>query len=470
MFIFDKAYILLFCQCIAFFVLLKKYFDSDIKPSRIIKWVLILCAIIFVSFIFAKLTIIGVQSYTKHLANGYTLTYIQYDFTNIKSFIISLKNFLIAYTDTIGNRMKTSFGEKMYIASIGIMLVCTIYASISKKDFFIIILGLGNIIITFGMHIVTGNAWLPQRAYCFNYALFVAESVLFGGYFIINYVRSLFLTNVFYFLILFIIGNQSKEMEELYYQKYITCCQDKRFAEQVIQEVERECGRISTYNKPIVFMGFPNDYTLQWDELESTSIFIHDRLASVTYEETSRRIYNLYKELGYSLKKASDIAIDYYDVRYEVASMSAFPEDGCVKEQDDYIIVKLGDSLCEILDDENSNWKMEEDLTGNIDWCIYEDRILNIGGWLNGQDYPSYNNISLILWNDKNQYRMRLDERVTKITSNIDDSINYKNYSFNNTIILSDYIESGHYTIYLELSVCNDEKYLYNTGQIINVN
>lgn len=158
-----------------------------------------------------------------------------------------------------------------------------------------------------------------------NYALFVAEAILFLGYFIVKNVRSTLLINVFYFFVFLTIGNQSKEMEEIYYQKYITCCKDKRLAEQIMEEVERECGRSAAYNKPIVFMGFPNDYVMEWSEMEDTSIFIHDRLASVAQEEISRRVYNLYNELGYSLKPTSDISIDYYDVRREIATMPAFP-------------------------------------------------------------------------------------------------------------------------------------------------
>lgn len=85
--------------------------------------------------------------------------------------------------------------------------------------------------------------------------------------------------------------------------------------------------------------------------------------------------------------------------------------------------------------------------------------------------YPSYNNnISLILRNNKNQYRMRIDEYDAEdVTSTMGDGINYDHCSFHSTIVLSDYIESGEYAIYLELSNSEDKKYLYDTGQRINV-
>lgn len=164
-FIFDKAYILLFCQCVAFFALMKKYISNeDIKFYKIVKWVLVLCAIIVMAFVFARITIIGIQWYTHHPANNYTASYIQYDFASIKSFIDSLQNFWGAYTRTVAYRVQISFGEKIYIISIGIMLLCTVYGAISKRDFLIIVLGAGNIIITFAMHLVTGNASLPHRS------------------------------------------------------------------------------------------------------------------------------------------------------------------------------------------------------------------------------------------------------------------------------------------------------------------
>ena len=469
-FLFEKAYIVLFCQGAAYFVLMKRRFDKKVTMLKVIKWILLMCFTIAVSFLVSKMIIFIVQSCTGNSAGGYTSNYVKYNLISWHNFILSIRNFIRDYAVLIVSRANQLVGEKIYVFSIVIMLVLLFGVSISKKDIFIVLLGVGNIILSATVFLATGNIYIPFRAYCFNYAFFIGIVALFLGYEIGD--KNKWKKMVFYAVYFLIIGNQCRAMEQIYYQKYITFEKDKRIAELIIEQVESECGTISTYNKPIIFMGFPNNYNINYVEVEEGSIYIWDRNSSVELEETSHRVYNFFEELGYSIKRGTG-NIDYYEVRKRISTMSAFPEAGCVEETKDYIIVKLGDSLCEILTENEESWISDESLMASIEWLSCENNLLSVGGWLIRQGYPSFdNNISLILSDGVNNYKMRIDEYDREdVTNYIGDGINYNNCGFNTNILISDYVKSGNYRVYLELTGNDDKnKYIYDSGQIIFIN
>lgn len=468
-FLFEKAYIVLFCQGVAFFALMKRCLDKNIKVSKILKWIFTLCITMGVSFLIAKGIIFMVQRGSNINASDYTSSYIKYDITSLYNLILSIRNFVGEYATAILSKTVQMTGERVYVFSGIVMLILTAINVVNRKDIFIALLGVGNIFLSATVYFVTGNIYLPYRVYCFNYAFFIGMSALFLGYVICK--EKAWKKKIYYLVYFLIIGNQCKAMEQIYYQKYITFEKDKRMAELVIEKVENECGKISAYNKPIIFMGFPNDYNINYSEVEESSLYIWDRNSSTASEETSRRIYNFFEELGYLIKKECG-NVDYYEVRKRISSMSSFPEDGCVEETDEYIIVKLGDSLCEILDENEEDWKFDESLFASIELLSCENNMLSLKGWLIRQGYPSFNNnISLILSDGINQYKIRIDEYDREDVSNyIGDGINYNNCGFNVNMLISDYVNSGNYEVYLELVEKDNRKYMFDCGQKILIN
>ena len=312
----------------------------------------------------------------------------------------------------------------------------------------IIIYGIGSVILSVAVLLVTGNADMPYRTYCFNYAIFILSTLLyFGCSFQLNNKIKICLE----IGLLFLIVTQSKEMEQIYYDKYLTTEQDKKLAGQIMTELERECGTIATYNKPIIFMGFPNNQICSYGEVEKTSLFLWDRISGTASEEASIRIFRYLEMLGYQINNnVSDV--NFKEVREITAEMSSFPEKNSIYEAEEYIIVKLGDSLLEILDN-NKVWEQDLNLIGNIENFTYDKRNLYITGWLilKGENAFS-SNISLILKNNTNSYRLRLDEYVRKdVTSYFADGFNYDNSGISANITIPDGVEKGNYQVYLEL-------------------
>ncbi len=264
---------------------------------------------------------------------------------------------------------------------------------------------------------------------------------------------------------IFIIGNQSREMAEIYNVKHTTFEKDREIAEGVLECVQRECGAISAFNKPIVFMGFPDNITAEYGEVEESSIFVWDRNVD---EFNTRRIFSFFEELGYSLN--SKIGnIDYDKIRENLYFMKSYPEDGCVAENEEYIIVKLGDSLCETL----KNYSIVESngqLEGNIEGFAYENNIISMKGWLIKIEQNAYdNNISLILYNDNISYRLRIDEvQRPDITQYYGYNYNFDNSGINAYISIPKCVVDGEYKVYLELKDKN-EVLQYDINQMIRI-
>lgn len=466
-FLFEKAYISFFLQLVVLFVLLKKIEDSSLTFKRIITFGVELVVMIFVAFFLSKLIIFVVHVVTGIPASGYSSGYITYDFSGVGAFIKSFVSFLHSFLVLTAKRMCSLTGDTIYVVCVLGVILLSLIDAFRKRDVSIALLGCAYIISSVLVFLCTGNANMLYRTYCYNYALFIGGTIIYLLYRFDLKGRRLM---VFYILSLLVVGNQCREMEKVYYKKSVNYEKDKNLAENILEIVEKNCGRQKTYTKPLVFMGFPEDIPARYGEVEETSMFVWDRNASSYHEMLSGRIFGLYRMLGYSLAEpSSDLRNNEEEIRKIISSMRSFPEEGCVRETEDYIIVKLGSSLCEILG-EDVVYKTNGSIRGNIEWISYENNYLSMQGWAIIQGVNSYeNNMSLILENDNNRYRLRLDECERKdVTDNISDGNNYDNSGFATGIGMLDCMERGEYAVSVEIQR-GKELYLFQTNEIVEL-
>lgn len=465
-FLFEKTYAVLFVQGMILFALVKCCNANERIPSlKFVKWFGTVGIGVVVAFLISKVIINAIHVVTGIPSNGYTSSYITYNLTGIKEFFVSFWNFIPQYLVSESNKINLYFAEKIYIIAVLSMCILMIYSSIKKRDYKIILLSLVAIMLSQAVFVVTGNIYMPIRSYCFNYVFFIGTVVVMGRIVLKN--KGSVICCI---VALWLIGTQSKEMQEVYYNKIITFEKDRYYAENILTTIEKECGAIATYNKPIVFMGFQDNDSINYGEPEETSMFIWGRNESVYLEESSTRVFRFLDELGYSLVRPANQGIDYYDVRKQISSMPAYPSEGCVKELDNCIIVKLGDSLCEIIDANEMDWESSENLIASIEWFNSDNRSLLIQGWLVNLEKSSYNNnISLVLKNEGEAYRIRIDEKKrSDVTLYLNDGNNYDNSGFYLNTYLSEYVKDGSYQVYLEIR--DDEgEYLYNLNQSVFV-
>lgn len=465
-FLFEKAYITFFFQGATAFLLLKKKEKATISLSKMVKWFSLLCMAAMISFFAAKGVILAIQIYTEIPASGYTSNYIIYDISDITGFLNSFHNFLMNYKTMVINRAGIYLGEKVYVAAVCVMLSATIIMTFKRHDIFIFLLGIASIILSCSVYLATGNIYMPIRSFCFNYVFFIEICILYLVYDfeIVNRISMI----VFMAGIL-LVGSQSREMEEIYDKQFQSYQKDKEMSEIILSDIQKECGMSAAYHKPVVFMGFPNDKNLNYGEVEESSVYIWDRNANVYNEQTSVRIFRFYEKIGHSLAQPESDT-DFFQIREEIADMRGYPEEGYIRELEECIIVKLGDSLCEILSLKDCKIDDNEKLFGNIENFNYENRCINITGWLLEKNRNSYaNDLSLVLLNKKNQYRLRMDHLDrSDVTDYMHDGLNYNNSGYHAEILLPEYVYPGSYRVYIQLQN-KTGAYLYDTVQDIIV-
>lgn len=469
-FLFEKAYIVFFFQILFFYLCVTQINKVKRKIIDILKIIIYIFVNAIISFIIAKFIILTIQYLTNNRATGYTASYISYQFESISGFIQSIRNFLTAFIKVLTANYSIYLAGKIYLVCILVEIFIGTYFALKKRDIIIELLFLGNIFLSSSIYFITGNAYIPLRSICFNYAIFCGMTIWVS----IIWMDQLKLRKmriIFYLLCGLMILNETKAMEEVYYNKYRTYQKDRMYAETVLNSIEEECGRFEAYNKPIIFIGFADEKSNGYGEVEETSMFNWGRNESTYLEETSSRIFAFYNEMGYKLKQPVYTSLDYYYIRQMAGEMEAFPRAGCIKNTDDVIIVKLGTSLCEILNESTYEGILNDDISGNIEWFSYENNILSMGGWVAKKSSNSYNNtVSIILWGNNTAYRLRAERTVrSDITDFLDDGKNYDNSGFICTASVSEYlnyIEEGKYTIYVEINDMKN-KYLYDTGKTL---
>lgn len=463
---FDKAYIVLFFQGICIVFLLNTSLQKKLYEIKFfIKFLIYICLHVLISLIMYIACTKYIQLWLNIIPNNYTNNYFQYDFANMLS---SIKIFIINFFKISLFRVTTSAGL-IFLISNFIFLVLEIYISLKNKKILNFIIAIGFIFITNLVFFITGNIYMPQRTFCYSYALFVAAIfVLLYKHIKFNRILNTIII-VFSFIIVFY---QSKEMTTIFYNAHITYKQDENKMNLLVNDIYKLVG--SNNKKPIIFMGNPNEWHYSYGEREETSIFVWDRLASENSEETSNRLYEFINMQGYNINKPSR-DVDFTQIREELFNMNSWPMENSINVYDEYIIIKLGDSNCEIY-----NGSLEEclftidgkqiEVPYNIDYCNDDLNNFSISGWialLEGN--PVNSNYSLLLSSENKQYKLRLEEVERKdVTQYLNNGYNYDYSGFSGNCT-SQYIEKGKYNLYI-LIESEDNNYILNINKTLVYN
>lgn len=405
-------------------------------------------------------------------ANNYTSTYFRYNDDKIISQIIQFVPNLIK---KILYLSKESWANGMFfVALIGTLLI-GIVDSVKNKELWSLLISIGMIIDVLLIYIITGNLYMPERSVCHVIALFIAM-------FLVNIVRIIYDTyNRFIIARIFVLGimtlcviNFTYEMSQIYYAKYLTFEKDKTILDCLMHDVYAKCG----YNtqKPIVFLGIPNDMKISWPEAEKASVFSWGRLETIAREENSGLLYGFINDNGYSVKGVPQ-GIDFSEARRKISGMRNWPEDGCIEENDEYILVKLGDSIYEIFDMKKEElfqeYTVNDKINFSIDRISLENNIIDMSGWavMIGDDAYDYNiSVLLVSHISDTQYKLRINETIrTDVTAYFSDGYNYDNSGFNINMPLLEIVNQGSYDILLLIET-TEGKYLVDIGQDIEVN
>lgn len=465
-FLFEKAYIIYVFQ-IWFMI---KLVSGQVRIKDFFKLVIYLATGILV-YCLSYFSIFFIQQYTKIAPSGYTSFYIKYSFTGWNEFINTIKTFLTDYFDMLARQFSTT-GGFIIIAAMVIILFYGIFYACKTKQISYLAGSIGCVILSNSIYLITGNANMPLRTICFSYALCVISAFLCLERLFLDLKLTELKIAKFRFLVYCILLLKcSIDMENVFNTKYISYSKDVAMMKEIMFKIYEADG-LNT-NRPVVFMGIPNNSNYSWKETEESSIFVWDRAGSDFAEERSERIYNFFRLHGYDINRPASEA-DYKMIRNEIATMESFPSDTSIKVLSEYIICKLGDSSCEILNSDQLMQYVKLDSTNifyNMDYFYYNNRYVSCGGYLALKDSTNFsNNYSIIFNNENNIYKIRTME-VTRqdITEYFNNGINFDNTGFKIDGYVSNYVNPGYYQIFIGIENGN-EKFLVDTGLSTEIN
>lgn len=389
---------------------------------------------------------------------AYTSNYIAYDFNNI---IFSFYKFVkqVLYHFFIQETKDISL---IVYRITGIIVILTaIYNSIKKHNFVISLVAIAVILSPLSLCFITGNWNLPGRTLS-PMSLFVG----FGAsllYLLLKdiYIKQIKLRYISYIFVFYILLYQSKEMNVIFYNDYLTSRLDVEKMDSIMHDLQSESNGI--LEKPVLFVGIPSSYYIDFSKTELNSIFNWDRMWNTNSELQSGRIYGFFNMFGYSIKGPSIIDESY--IRKEISDMSIYPQKGSIKETEEYFIVKIGNTSSEnySIDKESFKEKLGLSLNINTAYCIdyieCKDNIFSISGWgvINGLSSDNYT-AEILLSSDINQCMVTTNKTIsTDITEHFNDGTNYNSARFYANSIDLNYLDSGVYTVNLILDNGTDK-------------
>ncbi len=226
--------------------------------------------------------------------------------------------------------------------SVGIIGFISIYFCINYKSFLLLFIGIGIIIAAFSLYFYTGNLRLPFRSVV-NLCILVgfAFALLFN-----TFKNNKKLKYIIGFLIVLVVLNQSKISTDNFFTDYKRYQLDLSLMNNVIYDIEK--NQNSNLKIPVVFVGRPENNNIKdggRGSIEGISVFNFVRDEDIETELNSGILCSFFNMHGYKIYPPNSINKDI--IKEEIKDMSSYPQDGYVKKEKDYIIVKLGKSLLE---------------------------------------------------------------------------------------------------------------------------
>ena len=272
-----------------------------------------------------------------------------------KSFIEIQKDFFSRYITTC----EYNFGSVIALISIVLLLIFTLIQTFKTKNFNILFCAICIILLPFTSLLLLGNAYMPFRAYT---TLSFLVAMVFVLLFYLCKEKQV-LNKIIIGFISFIVILNTQELNQIFYSEHIKVENDKQFAYSIMHDLHK----LGFEHKPIIWIGVRDNPKLRYNYIESEEInissFNWDRYSSFKQEVHIRRTYAFLEELGMDIKSYYDLDIfskeknDIFmkELKQAAKEMPIYPKPGSIKENGDYVIIKIGNS--KVNEDEMDGWK-----------------------------------------------------------------------------------------------------------------
>ncbi len=214
----------------------------------------------------------------------------------------------------------------------GISIILGFFISIiqyyKKRNIMIIILYLGMILSNFAIAILQLKGVIYRA--CTSWGLFVAIIALICYKYVSKYKVTKIMTTIFIFILVL---QQTKYLNQMFYNDYIRYQRDLNIAFNLINELEQSYNT----NKPLVIMGTPKkSIGKDGSQVNSLSVLWWGKKA---FNDNGAEFIKFLNSLGYNFKRPSDE--QYEKGKVEAETMSSYPQKGSIVELQDCIVVNF---------------------------------------------------------------------------------------------------------------------------------
>ncbi|WP_244834520.1 glucosyltransferase domain-containing protein [Clostridium sp. BJN0001] len=423
--------ILYIALCIICFML---YYRNNIKLNINkcnIKLIFELIVLFMVAFLIN--TIITKMFFVKDIP--YLNSQIQW---NQENFLICIKNILKNIKNIILG--KGIFYSITYTISLIIMLIFSFnYIIINRKKKDIILYLVSTILLEicpFLLTIYTANQPVYRSQFVLPFVISCNIIII-----LLFVYKKRYSPILIYFFIAVTFILQMQTVLRLEYTDQVRYEQDAVLANQIVDRISLETN--SNINKPVAFVGAMNaklNASCVEGETIGKSIFNWNAEELPHYQCSSVRICSSINNLGINIRNVS--VNQMQEARTEAQNMTSWPSKGCIRDNGDFIIIKLSEDKWYFSDMataystkyNNKIIKFEDKQTYSIDSFSLENNEVKIGGWFIDKEVDSDDiKINIYLLNDENSNIFEINtgrQTRTDVTSYFKDGTNYDNSGF----------------------------------------
>lgn len=227
-----------------------------------------------------------------------------------------------------GIRSTKYFPVLIFDITAGIGLVMSILQSDKKRNWMILVIFIAMFLSNFAISMLQLDSVLYRT--CTSWGLFVAIIVFMIYNFLSEYKVTKILACI---LIGILVLQQSKTLNQLFYNDYKRYQKDLSIANELIYNLEKDYD----ISKPLVIMGTPykgmGGYGAQSNSL---SVLWWGKKA---WNDNGREFIKFLNSLGYDFNFPTDE--EYEKGKVEAENMNNYPKDGSIKELDDCIVINF---------------------------------------------------------------------------------------------------------------------------------
>ena len=210
----------------------------------------------------------------------------------------------------------------------GVGLAISILQSDKKKNWMILVIFIAMFLSNFAISILQLDSVMYRT--CASWGLFVAIIVMMTYKFLREYKVTKILAII---AISILILQQTKTMNQLFYNDYVRYQKDLHIAYELIYDLEKDYDT----SKPLVIMGTPYKGIGKYGaQSNSLSVLWWGKKA---FNDNGREFIKFLNSLGYDFKVPTDE--EYEKGKTEAENMGNYPKDGSIKELDDCIVINF---------------------------------------------------------------------------------------------------------------------------------